>query len=294
MTDIIWKSTIDWHAGNVGCKIVRYSQGVVTYASTYALVALSLDRLHAIARPLGFSGKSVHSVQLSHFKGLRIRLLVGLAWMFALLFSIPMLIITEARVINGRMQCWVDFPQPWIWKLYITTIAVILFFIPAIIIAVCYIIIVVIIWSKSALNVGEIPNSSGTRLIKNGGHIYVAANNRHFKDSATSSRGLIPKAKMKTIKMTLVIVLVFVICWSPFFVFDLLDVYGFIEQSQESVALSTFIQSLAPLNSAANPIIYASFNTKMCVNLFQRKGKRHQSPTSYNSHMSTNTRTTVN
>ncbi|KAK7474973.1 hypothetical protein BaRGS_00033784, partial [Batillaria attramentaria] len=60
LTDIIWKSTIDWHAGNVGCKMVRYGQGVVTYGSTYALVALSLDRLHAIARPLGFtrSGRS--------------------------------------------------------------------------------------------------------------------------------------------------------------------------------------------------------------------------------------------
>ena len=64
LTDIIWKSTIDWHAGNVGCKTVRYAQGVVTYASTYALVALSLDRLHAIARPLGFTGSSEFIVVL--------------------------------------------------------------------------------------------------------------------------------------------------------------------------------------------------------------------------------------
>ncbi|KAK0041703.1 cardioacceleratory peptide receptor, partial [Biomphalaria pfeifferi] len=56
LTDIVWKNTIDWYAGNVGCKVVRYGQGVVTYASTYALVALSLDRLNAIARPLSFSG----------------------------------------------------------------------------------------------------------------------------------------------------------------------------------------------------------------------------------------------
>ena len=38
--------------------MVRESQDVVTYASTYALVALSLDRLHAIARPLGFTSSS--------------------------------------------------------------------------------------------------------------------------------------------------------------------------------------------------------------------------------------------
>jgi hypothetical protein len=78
---------------------------------------------------------------------------------------------------------------------------------------------------------------------------------------------------------------VFVICWSPYFIYDLLDVYGVIGgQTQEKVAITTFIQSLAPLNSAANPIIYASFNTSMCVNLFRRGGKpsrQQHSPCSY-------------
>ena len=41
-----------------------------------------------------------------------------------------------------------------------------------------------------------------------------------------SSRGLIPKAKVKTIKMTFVIISVFILCWSPYIVFDLLQVYG--------------------------------------------------------------------
>jgi neuropeptide S receptor 1 len=61
LTDIIWKSTVDWHAGNVGCKMVRYAQSLVTYGATYALVALSLDRLHAIVRPLAFTGSSEFS-----------------------------------------------------------------------------------------------------------------------------------------------------------------------------------------------------------------------------------------
>ncbi|GFN90503.1 cardioacceleratory peptide receptor-like protein [Plakobranchus ocellatus] len=76
---------------------------------------------------------------------------------------------------------------------------------------------------------------------------------------------------MKTIKMTLVIVLVFIICWSPYFVWDLLSVYDYIPINQDTVALSTFIQSLAPLNSAANPVIYACFNTNMCLDLFRCK-----------------------
>ena len=55
LTDIVWKNTVSWYAGNGGCKVIRYAQVLVTYASTYALVALSLDRLNAIARPLSFS-----------------------------------------------------------------------------------------------------------------------------------------------------------------------------------------------------------------------------------------------
>ena len=44
LTDIIWKITISWEAGLIACKIIRFSQALVTYASTYVLVALSIDR----------------------------------------------------------------------------------------------------------------------------------------------------------------------------------------------------------------------------------------------------------
>ena len=59
----------------------------------------------------------------------------------------------------------------------------------------------------------------------------------------------------------------FILCWSPYFVWDLLQVYGYIPKTQKTIAVSTFIQSLAPLNSAANPIIYCLFSTRICRNL---------------------------
>merc|ERR1719251_880689 len=75
-----------------------------------------------------------------------------------------------------------------------------------------------------------------------------------------SSRGLIPKAKVKTIKMTFVIVFVFILCWSPYIIFDMLQVYELIPSNETVRAIATFIQSLAPLNSAANPVIYFMFS----------------------------------
>ncbi|KAH7942656.1 hypothetical protein HPB51_028663 [Rhipicephalus microplus] len=89
----------------------------------------------------------------------------------------------------------------------------------------------------------------------------------HEKDidtRRTSSRGVIPKAKVKTVKMTLIIALAFVFCWSPYFIYDLLQVYGVTPKTQAAIAVATFIQSLAPLNSVANPLICCFFSSNMC------------------------------
>lgn len=55
-TDIGWRITVAWLAGNVLCKIIRFLQTVVTFSSTYVLVALSIDRYDAITHPMNFSG----------------------------------------------------------------------------------------------------------------------------------------------------------------------------------------------------------------------------------------------
>ncbi|XP_052245546.1 neuropeptide S receptor-like [Dreissena polymorpha] len=72
-----------------------------------------------------------------------------------------------------------------------------------------------------------------------------------------SNEGLLPKARKKTIKMTLIICFSFFICWLPATVFHILDVFNI------SVLDSRFyliLQRLYPLNSAFNPIIFLLFN----------------------------------
>ncbi|XP_026729589.1 cardioacceleratory peptide receptor-like [Trichoplusia ni] len=67
--------------------------------------------------------------------------------------------------------------------------------------------------------------------------------------------------------MTFVIVFVFVLCWSPYIVFDLLQVYDHIPLTQNNLAIATLIQSLAPLNSAANPLICCMFSPHIYTSL---------------------------
>ena len=57
---------------------------------------------------------------------------------------------------------------------------------------------------------------------------------------------------------------VFIVCWSHYFIFNLCQVYGVVPNTTEMIKLSTFIQSMAPLNSAANPVIYGIFSTRIC------------------------------
>ncbi|XP_018319388.1 cardioacceleratory peptide receptor-like [Agrilus planipennis] len=138
-TDIVWRITIAWYAGNVLCKLIRFLQAVVTYSSTYVLVALSIDRYDAITHPMNFSGS---------WK--RARILVGVAWLLSSIFSLPTAFLFEEKPIEGVPQCWIDL-KPWQWRVYMTLVALVLFVCPAVIISACYAVIVWTIWSKSKI-----------------------------------------------------------------------------------------------------------------------------------------------
>lgn len=145
--------------------------------------------------------------------------------------------------------------EPWRWQLYMSLVAILLFFIPALIISLCYAIIVRTIWDKGTyLGTSE----RGRNGLKNG-----KCEEDDDDTRRASSRGIIPRAKVKTVKMTFVIVIVFIACWSPYIVFDLLQVFDQIPKTQTNIAVATFIQSLAPLNSAANPLIYCLFSSQV-------------------------------
>nr|UIG55679.1 crustacean cardioactive peptide receptor isoform 1 [Schistocerca gregaria] len=259
LTDIVWRMTVAWNAGNAACKLIRFLQAVVTYSSTYVLVALSIDRYDAITHPMNFSGS-----------WRRARLLVAAAWLLSAVFSVPIAVLYHERPVEGRLQCWIDFPQAWQWQLYMTLVALTLFALPAVIISACYTVIVSTIWSKGRHMAPPPPYTDARtgscrphQLLHQHSHSRLSSGKSRDDEAdgrRASSRGIIPKAKVKTVKMTFVIVFMFVVCWSPYIVFDLLQVYGQVPRTQANIAVASFIQSLAPLNSAANPVVYCLFS----------------------------------
>ena len=138
LVDIGWKLTISWEAGLTACRVIKFCQLLVTYGSTYVLVALSIDRYDAITHPMNFTGS---------WK--RARWLVLFAWLTAAAFSFPILFFFTVKD-TGQYgtQCWIEFPEQWHWKLYMTLVALSLFFLPTMIIASCYAVIVATVWHK--------------------------------------------------------------------------------------------------------------------------------------------------
>ncbi|XP_050388391.1 cardioacceleratory peptide receptor [Patella vulgata] len=251
-TDLMSKITVEWHAGNAICKILQYLQAIVTYSSTFVLVSLSIDRYDAVARPMNFSRSAYQA-----------RVLISLAWIAALVFALPAPFLYQVEEHQQKLQCWMDFPEYWHWQLFFTLVSFVTFILPALIISACYIAIIYIIWNKgqnrSSMEESHRLTEKDSKNGENGqsrNHVLCRRNN--------SNRGIIPQAKIRTIKMTLIIVIVFILCWSPFFVYNLLELYEHIPRNDP---LSTFVQSAAPLNSAANPIIYGIFSTRICTNL---------------------------
>ena len=311
LTDIIWKTTVSWNAGEVMCKLIRYLQTVVTYASTYVLVALSIDRYDAITHPMNFSGS-----------WRRARGLVITAWVLSFLFSTPIIFLYKIKA-HERYgdQCWIELDEQWHWMVFMTVASLLVFIIPAIIIAVCYIAIVCTIWNKgkeTALMPAANGNNNGNAMVTtSGGQVIevkrkTSKNNNDANGSSSngqlvgkpsrgddeiesrraSSRGLIPKAKVKTVKMTFVIIFVFILCWSPYIIHDLLQVYGAIPTFGASkgiqAAVATLIQSLSSLNSAANPLIYCLFSTNIGATIYQLLRCRKQ-PVNMRTGMTTTT-----
>lgn len=198
LPQLIWDITFRFYGPDILCRLVKYLQVVGMFASTYMLVLMSVDRCLAICQPL----RSLHRR--------KDRFYVLLSWALSLLLSVPQMFIFSLREVgsagSGVYDCWGDFVQPWGAKAYITWISLTIYIIPVAILSVCYGLISFKIWQNFKLK---------TRREQS-----VTLSPQTTKDNTlarVSSVKLISKAKITTVKMTFVIVVAYIVCWTPFF-----------------------------------------------------------------------------
>lgn len=230
-----------WYGGDVLCRLWRYGKTVCVVASNNLLIGMSVDRYLAIKYPLQSAKFCADRFILKTF-------VLG-AWIIS--FISGSLFLYYSKGVNADSQsigdCNLNLPEHW-WKPYLIVVACIVYILPTLGITACYVGICIVIWKKwkSGLRLSEISSLTSRDKI----HCGISPNT-----------GLLPKAKVKSIKMTIVICFAFFICWTPYFVIMLLDVNNPNWTSDRRFFLP--LSMLYPMNSACNPLIFILFNLKL-------------------------------
>ncbi|XP_051986456.1 isotocin receptor-like [Xyrauchen texanus] len=246
LPQLIWDITFRFYGPDILCRLVKYLQVVGMFASTYMLVLMSVDRCLAIWQPL------------RSLRRRKDRFYVVASWILSLLFSVPQVYIFSLREVgDGVYDCWADFVQPWGAKAYITWISLTIYIIPVTILSVCYGLISYKIWQNFKLKTRREQCLSLTPRPRKG----IAL-------SRVSSVKLISKAKIRTVKMTFVIVLAYIICWTPFFFVQMWSAWDPLAPREAMAFIIAML--LASLNSCCNPWIYMFFAGHLFRDLMQR------------------------
>ncbi|XP_071610273.1 gonadotropin-releasing hormone II receptor-like isoform X2 [Heliangelus exortis] len=182
--DAAWNVTVQWYGGDVSCKLLNFLKLFAMYAAAMVLVVISLDRHSAVLRPFSRPRRPNGT-------------LLRAAWAGSLLLASPQLFLFHLHTVPGRnfTQCVThgSFRAHWEETIYNMFTFTTLFITPLSVMIVCYIRIIWEISKQLKINKGLIRNQ----------------------------KDYISKARMKTLKMTIVIVATFIICWTPYYLLGL-------------------------------------------------------------------------
>ncbi|VVC91965.1 unnamed protein product, partial [Leptidea sinapis] len=230
-----WSFTVKWYGGNVLCKLFKFLQMFALYLSTFVLVLIGVDRWLAVKYPMKSMGTATRST----------RLLI-VAWILSIVLSIPQTIVF--RVVKGPFveefhQCVTHgfYTEPWQEQAYTTLSLVFMFVIPLIILVSTYV--------------------STVRTIAKSEKVFQPETIRQEKyvTPDLNRRRLIDRAKMKSLRMSIVIVVTFIVWWTPYYIMML--IFTFVNPTKSVVddwmsAIFFFGMS----NSLVNPVIYGAFH----------------------------------
>ncbi|XP_034032429.1 gonadotropin releasing hormone receptor 4 [Thalassophryne amazonica] len=233
--DAAWNITVQWRAGDAACRLLMFLKLVAMYSCAFVTVVISLDRQSAILNPLGISEAKRKS-----------KIMLSVAWTMSVVLSLPQMFIfhnVTITVPENFTQCTThgSFVQRWQETVYNMFMFVCLFLLPLVIMIFCYTRILIEISSRMARN----------HLLSRDVHLRRSHNN-------------IPKARMRTLKMSIVIVTSFIICWTPYYLLGLWY-WLFPEKMEETVShsLTHMLFIFGLFNACLDPITYGLFTIRL-------------------------------
>uniref|UniRef100_A0A667YRC5 Vasopressin V2 receptor n=1 Tax=Myripristis murdjan TaxID=586833 RepID=A0A667YRC5_9TELE len=243
LPQLVWDAKGRFPGPDFLCRLVKYLQVLGMFASSYMIVAMTLDRHYAICCPL-----QAHSSGATQ----RWNTFTLLAWGLSLLLSLPQVFIfSRSEVAPGVYDCWGNFAESWGLKAYVTWMTLAVFILPVLIITVCQVRIF-----------KEIHNNL---YLKSERRLSPASLPASRRDTPPARGGEVSAAMSKTVRMTLVIVMVYSLCWAPFFSVQLWAAWD--PDHPQNDAVFTLLMLLASLNSCTNPWIYSAFSSSVSPEL---------------------------
>ncbi|NWI32606.1 GPR83 protein, partial [Sula dactylatra] len=213
-----------WIFGKGMCHVSRFAQYCSLHVSALTLTVIAMDRHQVIMHPL--------RPRISAAKGV---IYISVIWIMATCFSLPHAIYQKLFTFEyseeiTRCLCLPDFPEPadLFWKYLDLTTFILLYVLPLLIISAAYVTVAKKLWLRNVI--GEVTTEQ-----------YFA----------------LRKKNKKTIKMLMLVVILFAVCWFP------LNCYVILLSSQTihtNNALYFAFHWFAMSSTCYNPFIYCWLN----------------------------------
>uniref|UniRef100_A0A3Q2XX11 Gastrin/cholecystokinin type B receptor n=1 Tax=Hippocampus comes TaxID=109280 RepID=A0A3Q2XX11_HIPCM len=282
----------DFIFGAALCKTVAYFMGLSVSISTFSLVAIAIERYSAICNPL----KSRAWQTRSH--AYRV---IAATWVLSLLIMIPYPVFSTTKTFpkaNGTVghMCRLIYPSHHAEQSWYVLLLFILFFIPGVVMAVAYGLISRELYrgmrfemkqnqlSSAELRNGTVAESNDEDDDDDGCYVQVPKKSSAVElpalpnsASSSSAASAPPKterarsntsnaklrAKKRVIRMLLVIVALFFVCWMPLYWANTWKAFDWNAATKALTGIPiSFIHLLSYTSACVNPVIYCFMNTR--------------------------------
>lgn len=236
--EIAWSATVSWWAGDAACKIMAFFRTFGLFQSSFVLVCISVDRYFAVLKPMNLCDVDRRG-----------KVMLTCAWVGSFVCSLPQMFVfrvLEHPKMKWYEQCltlWFEASQATVAKnpdpqefVYFMFGMMMMYGIPLLVIIFCYASILAEIYRRSR-------EPSGDKFRR-------------------SSLGFLGRAKGRTLKMTVIIVFVFFVCWTPYYVMCFWHFIFHEEASTMDRKIQKGLYIFACTNSCMNPLVYGAFNIR--------------------------------